>query len=90
MGNPLVLHSPVQELIIKLKDYEKIFQSSRDSDNKDKTFKVREINRKIGDLCIELDSILTCEKKDDYTITDEEKSFYLQRLLLLNIMSNLT
>ncbi len=90
MGNPLVSESPIRELILKLEEYEKILESFSDLDNKDKVFKIRETSRKIKDLSEELHVILSCNDRNDFSLSEEEKSFYIQRFILLNIMSNLT
>lgn len=89
MGNPLVTESPIRELILRLKEYEYIIESFSELDDKDKVFKIRETSRKINDLSHELDNIISCNEKNNFSITEEEKIFYMQRYLLLNIMANL-
>lgn len=90
MGNPLITESPIRELTRKLEDYEKILESLTDLDNKDKMFKIRETSRRIKDLSDDLHILLSCNDKNDFSLSEEEKSFYTQRFILLNIMSNLT
>lgn len=86
MGNPRQVECPIENFIHSLKEYKNMIDM--DTSDENKLFKIQEINRKITELSKELDSILECYKKNDFSITDEEKSFYVQRFILLNLMSS--
>ncbi len=89
MGNPIKKESPIEELVSKLKTYQNMLESFVDIDNQYKIFKIREISRKIQDLTKDIEALISCEERNDFSITEEEKSLYVQRFILLSMMSNL-
>lgn len=82
MGNPV----KTVDIISKLKFY---FNLLEDKEDDDYIYRAREITMKLKDINEDLDKFLECNSKGDFSLTDEEKSFYTQRFLLMQLASRI-